>query len=48
MNFFTFNTSLEVDSLASGCPYTISNGDGGKYSKDELLVEGGGSIKFSV
>jgi hypothetical protein len=38
-----FNSSLKVHALASSYPYTISNGDGGKYpkqiSKTDLLVE---------
>lgn len=33
MNFCTLNESLEADALVSGCPYAISNSDGGKYPK---------------
>jgi hypothetical protein len=43
MNFSTYNAPLEVVSPTSGCPYIMSNGDGGKYPKQisegDLLME---------
>jgi len=33
MKFYNFNALARAISPALGCPYTISNGDGGKYPK---------------
>jgi hypothetical protein len=49
MNFSTCNALLEVVSLYSDCPYTISNGDGGKYPKQvskSRLIDG--SVNKSI